>query len=377
MLESWASSQVRAAEEPLLAAGEPLMERAAFALHVRVCAALRSIRGRLAGARVLVLAGSGNNGGDALYAGALLARRGIEVRAVLASDRVHAGGLAALVRAGGRVVEEPGPADLVLDGLVGIGGDGSGLRGRAAAIVDGLVGEPYVVAVDVPSGIGVDDGARAGAVLDADLTVTFGGAKAGLLLPPAARAAGSDRGGRHRARARRLPIGGPARAERHRGSVACTDRGHAQVHARGGGRRRRVPRVSGGRDPRDERRAAGGRRHGPLPRRRRGGRRRGEPRGRRRQRSGPGLGVRSRGLDGRREPAPADRVRVRAPADQGRAGGRRRGRPGAAARARRCARGADAPRRRAGHAAGWRVAKTSTAPASRPSPCAGRAGRTS
>lgn len=190
MLESWTSSQVRAAEAPLLDAGEPLMERAAFALHVHVAAALRERRGRVGGARVLVLAGSGNNGGDALYAGALLARRGVEVRAVLVGERVHQGGLAALTNAGGRVVDDPWAADLVLDGLVGIGGDGSGLRGRAAEIVHGLLGDPFVVAVDVPSGIGVDDGTATGTVLDADLTVTFGGAKPGLLLPPAALHAG-------------------------------------------------------------------------------------------------------------------------------------------------------------------------------------------
>ena len=42
----------------------------------------------------------------------------------------------------------------------------------------------------MPSGLGVDDGRRDGIVLDADLTVTFGGVKPGLLLPPGARAAG-------------------------------------------------------------------------------------------------------------------------------------------------------------------------------------------
>jgi ADP-dependent NAD(P)H-hydrate dehydratase / NAD(P)H-hydrate epimerase len=195
VLSSWTSEQVRAAEQPLLAAGEPLMARAAFALSVHVAAALRALRGRVGGARVVILVGPGNNGGDALYAGALLARRGVEVRAALAADRVHAGGLAALLRAGGRVVgpDGLGGADLVLDGLLGIGADGSGLRGRAAELVanlDGLDGSVFVVAVDVPSGIGVDDGTLSGPVLDADLTVTFGALKPGLLLPPAARSAG-------------------------------------------------------------------------------------------------------------------------------------------------------------------------------------------
>ncbi|WP_456826444.1 NAD(P)H-hydrate epimerase, partial [Cellulomonas sp. P5_E12] len=103
VLQTWTSAQVRAAEQPLLAAGEPLMERAAFALHVHVARALEELRGRVAGSRVVVLAGSGNNGGDALYAGALLARRGAEVHAVLTSERAHEGGLAALRAGGGRV----------------------------------------------------------------------------------------------------------------------------------------------------------------------------------------------------------------------------------------------------------------------------------
>lgn len=198
MLQTWTSAQVRAAEEPLLAAGVPLMERAAFALHVHVVAALRELRGAVAGARVVVLVGSGDNGGDALYAGALLARRGVDVRAVLTGARVHEGGLDALLRAGGRVLraEEAAAAasaaDLLLDGILGIGTDGSGLRGAAGALVEEIVarGRPYVVAVDVPSGLGVDDGRRDGVVLDADLTVTFGVAKPGLLLPPGGRAAG-------------------------------------------------------------------------------------------------------------------------------------------------------------------------------------------
>ncbi|WP_418606118.1 NAD(P)H-hydrate epimerase [Georgenia sp. SUBG003] len=50
--------------------------------------------------------------------------------------------------------------------------------------------EPVVVAVDVPSGIGVDDGAVDGPVLSADVTVTMGTAKPGLLLPPASALAG-------------------------------------------------------------------------------------------------------------------------------------------------------------------------------------------
>ncbi|MFE5310758.1 NAD(P)H-hydrate epimerase [Isoptericola sp. NPDC056605] len=204
MISAWSAADVRAAEEPLLAAGAPLMARASFALATHVLRDVAARRGPVRGARVVVLAGAGNNGGDALHAGAVLARRGLAVTAVLVAERFHAGGRAALERAGGRVVElfaSPGAlapvvdaaarADVVLDGLVGIGAHGP-LRGLAADVVDALAAgpRPWVVAVDVPSGIGVDDGAVAGPVLPADRTVTFGAAKPGLLLPPAAGLAG-------------------------------------------------------------------------------------------------------------------------------------------------------------------------------------------
>lgn len=217
VLLSWNAASVRAAEEPLLAAGVPLMERAAFALHVAVVREVVRRRARFGGARVVVLAGAGNNGGDALHAGALLARRGARVLVLATADRLHDGGLAALRAAGGTVrtladdaspargpwptvavadaVDEVVAADAVLDGVLGIGARG-GLRGPVAALVEGVgaatvdADGPVVVAVDLPSGIGVDDGARPGPVLDADLTVTFGGAKPGLLLPPGAAAVG-------------------------------------------------------------------------------------------------------------------------------------------------------------------------------------------
>lgn len=220
MLHTWEAAAVRAAEEPLLAAGAPLMAHASFALAVHVARALRETRGRVGGARVVLLVGSGHNGGDTLHAGALLARRGAAVTAVCTTSRVHAGGLAALRAAHGRVVtagdaaDGAGPdpasgvdvpadvraavqaalhgADVVLDGLLGIGARG-GLRGVGAVLVplvDAVEPRPLVVAVDLPSGVGVDDGTRAGAVLDADLTVTFGARKPALLLPPACAAAG-------------------------------------------------------------------------------------------------------------------------------------------------------------------------------------------
>src|ERR1700691_1625797 len=95
-------ADVRAAEQELMAtvpAGR-LMQRAAFGLS----AACMNLLGQVYGARVVILAGGGDNGGDALYAGALLARRGARVTAIEAGSRLHEAGAAALTSAGGIVV---------------------------------------------------------------------------------------------------------------------------------------------------------------------------------------------------------------------------------------------------------------------------------
>ena len=170
-------AQVRAAEEPLLAEGVPLMERASTALAVEVARRLPAVYG----ARVVLLVGSGNNGADALYAGAWLARRGASVVAVLAADPVqHA--VQDFLSAGGRLgmPQALRGAEVVLDGLVGIGGHGP-LRPAAAELVAGIDGG-LVVAVDVPSGVDADTGAAPEGAVWADLTVTFGSVKPGLLL---------------------------------------------------------------------------------------------------------------------------------------------------------------------------------------------------
>ncbi|RFU23405.1 NAD(P)H-hydrate dehydratase [Geodermatophilus marinus] len=180
------AAEVRAAEEPVLAATPEgaLMQRAATGLAT----ACLDLLGRCYGVRVTALVGAGNNGGDALFAGALLARRGARVTAVLLdADRAHPAGLAALRAAGGRVTGPGGPtglerADLVLDGIVGIGGTG-GLRGPAVALVAAAAAGPgLMVAVDVPSGVDATTGAVPGAAFPAQHTVTFGAVKAGLVV---------------------------------------------------------------------------------------------------------------------------------------------------------------------------------------------------
>ncbi|MEU1594904.1 NAD(P)H-hydrate dehydratase [Streptomyces sp. NPDC005708] len=198
MRTAYSVDTVRTAERELMARlpEGALMQRAAAGL----AAACADLLGRVYGGRVVLLVGSGDNGGDALYAGARLARRGAGVTAVLlAPDRAHPGGLAALRRAGGSVAQ-PGAAeelieraDLVVDGIVGIGGKG-GLRPDAARLA-ALAGESgaAVVAVDLPSGVEADTGEVRGPAVRADLTVTFGTHKPALLIDPAREYAGSVR----------------------------------------------------------------------------------------------------------------------------------------------------------------------------------------
>ncbi|MDO4900032.1 bifunctional ADP-dependent NAD(P)H-hydrate dehydratase/NAD(P)H-hydrate epimerase [Actinomyces sp.] len=193
------------AEAPLTAGTDRYMHAAAHAVAQAAVAELRGARGALAGARVLLLVGAGHNGGDALLAGALLARRGCAVIAAPATDaaRLHATALTAARTAGVRLAADPlaaaraaaeadSGADLVIDGLTGIGATGP-LRPAASRLIAPLraAGEPgerpfRVLAVDLPSGVGVDDGTLPGPVLDADRTVTFTCFKAAHLLPPAA-----------------------------------------------------------------------------------------------------------------------------------------------------------------------------------------------
>ncbi|WP_138756819.1 NAD(P)H-hydrate dehydratase [Modestobacter altitudinis] len=177
------AAQVRGAEQAAMAGLRPgvLMQRAATGLAT-VCLGLL---GRAHGVRVVLLVGSGDNGGDALFAGAALAARGAQVTAVLlAPERAHAAGVAALRRAGGRFggADALARADLVLDGIVGIGGSG-GLRDDAVALVRAAVAGPgLLVAVDVPSGVAADTGDVPGEAFPAQHTVTFGAVKTGLVV---------------------------------------------------------------------------------------------------------------------------------------------------------------------------------------------------
>ena len=181
MRHYYSADVIREAEAPLLASlpDGALMRRAAYGLSVAVARELTRRTGGLAGRRVCAVVGSGDNGGDALWAATFLRRRGATTTAVLLNrEKAHTKGLAAFLRGGGRVVENvPAATDLVIDGVVGISASGP-LRPNAAEIFAAVdaAGIP-VVAVDIPSGIDVHTGAGDGPHVHAALTVTFGGLK--------------------------------------------------------------------------------------------------------------------------------------------------------------------------------------------------------
>ncbi|CCQ17261.1 putative uncharacterized protein [Rhodococcus sp. AW25M09] len=169
--------QIRNAEAPLLDSlpNGVLMRRAAYGLAAIVAGELAARTGGVAGRQVTILVGTGDNGGDGLWAGTYLRRRGVSVSALLLDpERAHAEGLEALRASGGRVVTRCGPADIVVDAIVGISGTGP-LRPDAAAIVRQITAP--IVAVDVPSGVDAETGAAPGPAVTADVTVTFGARK--------------------------------------------------------------------------------------------------------------------------------------------------------------------------------------------------------
>lgn len=210
MERAYLSSEVRTAEAPRLAAGEPLMETAAWALAHAVIRDVQSRELRVPGSTVLALVGPGNNGGDALFASSYLARRGMSVCAVY-NGVAHADGVVAARRAGVRLYDLAIVADderraLVrelaaacgtwIDGILGIGASG-GIRAPWDDVIRVLKEErdcspesPTVVAVDIPSGLNPDAGELPDLYLPADITVTMGVAKPALLLPPARFAVG-------------------------------------------------------------------------------------------------------------------------------------------------------------------------------------------
>ncbi|GGK57001.1 bifunctional ADP-dependent NAD(P)H-hydrate dehydratase/NAD(P)H-hydrate epimerase [Nocardia camponoti] len=175
--EYYTADEVRAAEADLFTRvpdGMP-MRRAAYGLAAVVIDELLAVTGSVTGSRVGLLVGSGDNGGDALWAGVFLRKRGVGVQAILLDpERAHSAALAAFRRAGGRVVDAFDDVDLVVDGIVGISGRGP-LRPAAAEIVAAI--DVPIISADLPSGVDPNTGAVDGPAVRADVTVAFGAYK--------------------------------------------------------------------------------------------------------------------------------------------------------------------------------------------------------
>ncbi|WP_369045051.1 NAD(P)H-hydrate dehydratase [Sinomonas sp. P10A9] len=176
MVSAYTGTQIRAAETPLLqgGGGPALMARAAHGLALAVVDELKR-RGGVYGGRVAAIVGKGNNGGDALFALAELARRGVRATAVLTGTTAHAEGLAAFTAAGGRITDGLEPADVVIDAVLGTGFTGEFVSPLPSP-------HATVIACDLPSGVDGDTGLASPGVWRADVTVTFGALKTGLLV---------------------------------------------------------------------------------------------------------------------------------------------------------------------------------------------------
>src|SRR5664280_918072 len=202
MIRAYAVSSVREAEAAAAAAGleeSELMSRAAAGVAQVASARLGGPGGR----RVVAVVGAGNNGGDALYAVASLARDGATAVVLTVAQSVHEGGLRAAREAGAVVLNAVGApadlasvgsstlheADLVIDGIVGIGGR-PGLSPQVEALLLEVSDTAYVLAVDLPSGADPDGEVATQSSVFADETVTFIAAKPVHLLPATEPAVG-------------------------------------------------------------------------------------------------------------------------------------------------------------------------------------------
>lgn len=162
---------------------------------------------------LVAFVGGGDNGGDALYACAMMAERGKVVTAFLLKPTCHARALETAREAGVGIVELSGRslrslegtpewnticgARVWIDGIVGIGAQGP-LTGELAEMVTCLNEElrahpKKVIAIDVPSGLTDDDGHVAGPILRATHTLAVGVYKRAQILPPAVEYCGQLR----------------------------------------------------------------------------------------------------------------------------------------------------------------------------------------
>ncbi len=178
--------------------GSILMERAAIA----VMDSMEEHYGDLSGKRIYICCGKGNNGGDGFALARLLTEKSAQVTIVLAYDGNTNQGLASqnlqlATRFGIQTKiwselnsKELQEADIIVDALLGTGAVGTPTGPLAEIICAINQSKKPVVAVDIPSGVVVDTGQVNDIAIKADLTVTFGLPKPGLLCFPGAENTG-------------------------------------------------------------------------------------------------------------------------------------------------------------------------------------------
>jgi ADP-dependent NAD(P)H-hydrate dehydratase / NAD(P)H-hydrate epimerase len=163
-------------------------------------AAYRVLRDRfpIVGRRILVLCGSGNNGGDGLVVARKIKADGGHPQVLLLGDATRYEGAAAV---NWEIIQQLGidilpysntaavddlvrTSDLIVDGILGTGLS-KPVRGHYADVIERVnASRRPVVSLDIPSGIHGDTGQVMGTAIHADLTVTFGLPKVGNLLYP-------------------------------------------------------------------------------------------------------------------------------------------------------------------------------------------------
>lgn len=177
----------RVAVEELGISIEMLMENAAR----QVALACRAVLGSVEARRIVCLAGTGNNGGDALAAARRLHAWGADVRCVAtaARDRLHGDlnkrqhdilGRIGIAVAGVEAAHLDG-ADLIVDGLLGYSVRGAPRGDTELLIREADRSRVPIVAIDLPSGLDPDSGTPLGVAIRAAVTVTLALPKAGLL----------------------------------------------------------------------------------------------------------------------------------------------------------------------------------------------------
>ncbi len=173
-----------------------LMERAALA----VADEMEKRYGKLSGQRLLVFCGTGNNGADGAALARILFLRGALPTVLTVGDKAHWTGemtcQVAIDRNLGIPVEAfenyvPGHVEIMVDAIFGVGLSREVGGEFAEAIRFMREQEPKaVVAVDIPSGVSSETGAALGEAVEADLTVTFGYEKLGMVFYPGRKLCG-------------------------------------------------------------------------------------------------------------------------------------------------------------------------------------------